>query len=328
VDLLIKGAYSYGYRKKTSNEDGEAMSQPRMMQTGIVVTAIAIACFIGAKYYASSVTDEKIQGALNDMPGMENIKYDNVSVDLPGGDVHIQDIEISPTGGGKETLIEEIVIHDFDEDNDIPHYLNLSANGVNIEVTPANFGAASTELKKMGYETIKASFDLIYEYSEDSKALELNNLALHIEDMGEASLGISLENIYLDKVDLENPITLMPVTQALKVKYAQIKFDNDSLIEKLLAMDAKNRGMDVDDLVDQVEADIEEQIKTAKNEGDEFSVSVLAAMLDFVKDPDSISITIKPERPVSFEALTILAMESENDPTYLVKALNLRVEAK
>ena len=51
-------------------------------------------------------------------------------------------------------------------------------------------------------------------------------------------------------------------------------------------------------------------------------------MLDFVKDPDSISITIKPERPVSFEALTILAMESENDPTYLVKALNLRVEAK
>jgi hypothetical protein len=304
------------------------MSQSRMMQTGIAVTVLAIAGFIGAKYYASSITDEKIQGTLNDMPGMENIKYDDVSVDLLGGDVHVQDIEISPLGGGKETVIEEIVIHDFDEDNDIPRYLNLSANGVNIEVTPANFGAASTELKKMGYETIEASFDLIYEYNEDGKALELNNLALHVADMGEASLGISLENIDLENVDLENPMTLMSVTQALKLKYARIKFDNDSLIEKLLAMDAKNRGMDVDDLVDQLEADIEEQIKTAKNEGDEFSASVLVAMLDFVKDPDSISITIKPERPISFEALTILAMESENDPTYLVKALNLRVEAK
>ena len=303
------------------------MSQSRMMQIGIAVGALAIAGFIGARYYASSVADEKIQAALNDMPGMENVEYNDVSVDLPGGDVHIHGVEIAPPGGGKETLIEEIVIHDFDEDNDIPHYLNLSANGVNIEVTTANFGAASTELKKMGYETIKASFDLSYEYSGDSKALELTNLALRIENMGEASLGISLENIDLETVDLENPATLMSVTQALKVKYAQIKFDNDSLIEKLLAMDAKNRGMDVDDLVDQVEADIEEQIKTAKNEGDEFSVSVLAAMLDFVKDPDSISITIKPEKPISFETLTILAMESENDPTYLVKALNLRVEA-
>ena len=276
------------------------MSQSRMMQTVIAVTALAIAGFIGAKYYASSVTDEKIQGTLNDMPGMENIKYDDVSVDLLGGDVHVQGIEISPIGGGKETVIEEIVIHDFDEDNDIPRYLNLSANGVNIEVTPANFGAASAELKKMGYETIEASFDLIYEYNEDGKVLELNNLALHVADMGEASLGISLDNIDLENVDLENPMTLMSVTQALRIKYAVIKFDDDSLMERLFATDAKNRGMDVDDLTGQIEVEIEAQIKTAKNAGDEFSVSVLTAMLDFVKDPDSISITIKPERPISF----------------------------
>jgi hypothetical protein len=303
------------------------MSQSRAMQIGIAVGALAIAGFIGARYYASSVADEKIQAALNAMPGMENVEYNDVSVDLPGGDVHIQGVEIAPPGGGKETLIEEIVIHDFDEDNDIPHYLNLSANGVDIEVTPANFGAASTELKKMGYETIAASFDLEYEYNEAGKALELTNLALRIEDMGEASLGISLENIDLETVDLENPATLMLVTQALRIKYAVIEFDNNSLMERLLATDAKNRGMEVDDLTGQIEVEIEAQIKTAKNAGDEFSVSVLTAMLDFVKDPDSIAITIKPEKPISFETFTILAMESENDPTYLVKALNLRVEA-
>ena len=303
------------------------MSPSRMVQLGIAVSALAIAAFTGAKYYASSVTDEKIQSTLNDMPGMENIKYDDVSVDLLGGDVHIHDVEISPLGGGKETLIEEIVIHDFDEDNEIPRYLNVSANGVNIEVTPANFGAASTGLKKMGYETIEASFDLIYEYNEDGKELELNNLALRVEDMGAASLGISLENIDLETVDLENPVTLISVTQALRLKYARIKFDNDSLIEKLLATDAESRGMDVDELVNQIEVEIEEQIKTAKNAGDEFSASVLAAMLDFIKNPDSISIMIKPEKPISFRTLTTLAMESENDPSYLVKALNLRVEA-
>ena len=175
----------------------------------------------------------------------------------------------------------------------------------------------------MGYEEIEASFDLTYEYNKGGKELELNNLALHVEDLGDAKLGLSLEN-----VDLENPMALMFGAQAIKVKYGQIKFDDDSLIEKLLEMVAKNRGMDVDDLADEMEAGIEEQIEAAKNKGDEFSASVLAEILDFVKDPDTISITMEPEKPISFNTLTSLAMRSGNDPSYLVKKLNLRVEAR
>lgn len=295
------------------------MSQMNIKTIGMGVAAVAVAGVIGAKYYAASAADEKIQAALKNSAGLMDVQYDDVSVDLLGGDVHIEDIVITQPDG-KKAEIDAIVLHEFDDQNDIPEYLHLSVNDLKLEVNKENFGKSADALKKLGYEEVEISVDLAYDYDRASRQFNLQQLKVDADDMGDATLQLTLEDVHLD-----NPMMLMMGMQKLKLKSGKITFRNDSLIERNLAAVAKEQGKDVDDLVDEGVAALKQQIAVAEQRDDKFSAEALEEVMDFLRDPDEISITANPENPVTIDTMMRLGMQQ--DPGHLIKQLNLRVEA-
>lgn len=295
------------------------MASIDMKSITLGAAAVAVAGVVGAKYYTSSVADEKIQAALKNSSQFADVKYDDVSVALLGGDVYIEDIVITQPNG-KKAEIDEIVLHDFDDKNDIPEYLELSVNDIRLDVTPENFGASAAALKNLGYEEVEVSVNIAYTYDKASKEFELKQLKLNADDMGEATLQLTLEDVHLD-----NPMMVMMGMQKLKLKSGKLTFKDDSLLERNLKMAAKQKGKDVDEIVDEGVAILERDIAAAEKRGDDFSADAMEEVIAFLRDPDEISITASPEHPVSIDTMMRLGMQQ--DPSHLIKQLNLRVEA-
>ncbi|MCD6185785.1 MAG: hypothetical protein J7K84_08375, partial [Deltaproteobacteria bacterium] len=98
--------------------------------TGICIAVVLIAIYIGIKTYASNVAEENVNNAIAKAANFADIDYKKVSIDLPGMDVRISDIFISPVNTTKKIKIDEIIIHDIDGKSDIPAFLSIACNGI------------------------------------------------------------------------------------------------------------------------------------------------------------------------------------------------------
>ena len=87
------------------------MKKPQVIGLGAAI--IIGFAYVGAKMYASSIAEEKIDMAIANLVNYVDVDYRNVSVDLLGFDVHVSDIVISPVSSEEKINIDEIVVFDI-----------------------------------------------------------------------------------------------------------------------------------------------------------------------------------------------------------------------
>ncbi len=186
-------------------------------------------------------------------------------------------------------------------------------------MTPENFEELSETFKELGHVSVTMDFDLSYAFDQDKNTFELKDLSLTLRDMGSLGLGMKLNNV--DLQDLVSTEGASAMTMALDS--IELRYQDKSLFEQLIKGTAKEEGKTVEQVKAEAEAALAEEIAVAVAEDNQFAVDALDQVREFLRNPGTLSISVKPDRPVGL--LGLLDVENTAD---VISRLNIRIEAK
>lgn len=287
------------------------MGNKKKIAFGILIVVL-IAVYVGAKAYANNVAEKKVNKAIGKVAYFVDVDYKKVSVDLWGLATHIKGVTISPVGEKETVNIDDIVIYDIDDENSIPLFLHIVFKGINLNVE--SFRNNTKKLKDLGYDNIKANMELDYKYDVNEKEFFLNTLSNGAEKIGNINLKFHISNIDLSP---ENIVSILFTFPQILIHSAELSYKDDSLISRVLKIAAKKEDKDVDSIISKIIQDIDNEISSEK---DQFTKEAMEAFKKFIKDPNKISISISPKKPVPLGRL-----QRVDNPKEIIKLLNVKI---
>lgn len=285
----------------------------RLSVVGVIVVAI-----VAAKVMISNTVEEKIDKVLAKMPE-GTVKYDSVSTDLLGLDIRVNDIKIN-LPGQKETTIDEIVIKSIDSDNEIPNYLDVEINGIDLDIEALKLNRQiAKSINVLEYKNLKSNLKLSYSFNKDEESVDIENISFAIEDAGKLSLNSKLYGIK----SLENiPMQFMYNPERIKVSNSSIIYDDDSLTNRLMKLAAHDDGTSVGTFKEKILTKLSEELKKSENKDHKYETKVLEELIAFWNNPDSFEVSISPEEAISFNQ-----MRRIQNPEEFIKKVNLDISA-
>jgi len=217
--------------------------------------------------------------------------------------------------------IDEIRVYRYIVHKDFPTDIHLAANGIHLDTTRYPFRELNPYLEKMGYRKIKVDFSLEYVFYPKNKTLHLKRLHIQAKHSGSLEISARLNNINLPKI-ISNPndklflLTLLPGISVAEVIFS---YRDSSLAQRLYHLNAGRHGRSPRDLmlkaVQKLETDIaaEETVSIRRT---------MQAVVNFLRNPEKIKITIKPEKPVPLGRLIWV-----KTPRELIEVLGTEVES-
>lgn len=290
------------------------MKKKQIVVVGIIL--VLVGAYLGAKAYATKVARAKVDKAIANMAAYADVDYGNVSVNLFGMNVKVSDVVVSPAKSKEKYKIKEIVIHNTgnSDSSGIPSELSLSFKGIEIDLK--SLGRDAKLAREMGYkDKLSLDTDIAYTYDSKEKELTVHKLAVSASDAGKIGLSFKLGNINLDSKNVFG--LLMGYPQVMLYK-AEIYYDDDSLMERVFKLQAKQMGMSLKDYKSMLINEIDNGLKTAKNQ---LHKKVLTAIKKFINKPDKLVITVSPSKPQPIGRIERTSIEE------VVKLLNIQVEA-
>ncbi|QPC87361.1 hypothetical protein GA830_11880 [Mesorhizobium sp. NBSH29] len=192
----------------------------------------------------------------------------------------------------------------------------------------------------LGYNTIFGDFEMSGSWQPSDGRLELSQFDMTVDDAGTLGTtyevgGYTVEFVKslqeLQKKMADQPagaddsaqgMAILGLMQQLTFQAASIRFDDDTLTEKLLEHYAKQNGVKPADLANQAKAILPFLLGQLDNP--ELATEVSEAVSDYLDNPSSFEITAAPEKPVPFALIMAGAMQSPKD---LTKTLAVSVTA-
>ena len=279
----------------------------------LIVVIILLAIAVGAKTYVDRSARQDVDRVLNRYRGYTEVAYQKAGVDLIGWNTHLRDVTISPVGAPAETVVEDVIIYKFDHESKLPAYVRVDFKGIHVAVTEENFGSQARELERLGYEQIKADIQVDYRYDLEEHVFTLNALRVGADDMGHVEMSFQVGNIDLDP---NNIFFLLFAYPNILIHRAELRYDDDSLIPRLIRLAAEQQDTTEAEVVAELLAEIDAEIERAESA---FSKDALKAVRRFIAKPNKIKIVINPKEPVAVGELEKL------DPREVPEALNIKV---
>lgn len=283
--------------------------------TGISIVVALIAIFIGVKMYAANVAEAKVNKAIEKVANFVDIDYKNVSIDLIGMDVRVSGILVSPADAKEKIKIDEIVVYDIDDKSDLPAYLSMACNGIELNIK--DLGEDARQLVELGYtDKLMVNVSADYFYDKEKKELDMKKLSIGADDVGKIILSFRLGNISLEPKELAGLLFTFP---QLIFHEAKIEYNDDTLAERFIKLGAKEQQVSPEEfrkfLIENVETEIEQ-------EKDEFVQNALKEVKEFLSDPKEFSISLSPPKPQPLGRIM-----RANDPKDMIKLLNIRIKS-
>ncbi|MFK8182787.1 MAG: hypothetical protein AB8B99_05385 [Phormidesmis sp.] len=282
-----------------------------------VVGGGAIALFFGAEFFASQVAAKEVDKAIDSVSEFVDIDYKKVDASLIGQGTKVKGITIAPAGSGEQYSVDEVVVYGYDKTaEDVPTELDMAVNGMALKL--ADMGEQGEALKEFGYgDELSVNFATKYEYKEEAKEIRLEKFEVGADEVGDLDMSLHVSNVDLDPAALAGmPFSLFGMT----FHKAEIKYDDDSLVKRMMETAAAAEGVSVEELKKEAIAGLEADLANGEEGLDPELVKEMKA---FINNPDGFSITFSPDEPVSFGQF----IETGGDPTALVELLNVRFKS-
>lgn len=283
--------------------------------TGIGIAVLLIAIYFGIKMYASNVAEGKMNEAIAKAANFAAIDYKKVSVDLLGMDVRISGIIVSPADGKKKFKIDEIIIHDIDDKSDIPAFLSMTCNGIELNIQ--DLGEDAKQLRELGYnDKMMINLNANYVYNKEKKEINIKKIGIGADEAGEVSVSFRLGNISLEP---EKIVGLLFSFPQIIFHEAKVEYDDDSLAERLMKLGAEKQQVNVEDFKKSLIQDVEKEIAKEK---DDFTKKALSEINKFLEDPEKFSVSASPSKPQPFGKIM-----RTNKPQDIIKLLNIQIKS-
>jgi hypothetical protein len=251
--------------------------------------------------------------------GGGKVKYGSAAAEGKDG-VALKDVEIT-SPDGKTVKAESIVAREFDWENpDQPTHMDLSVTKL---VVPS--AALDKEVTDLGVTQLTINAELAYELDDDKKTFEVSGITIDIVELGELKLKLKLAGIASG--DLKGAIGGQPgggekILAQLSIVGAAISFKDKSLTRRLIAADAKKKGISEADAKKKMLEELAEQKKQAQ---DDATREVVDLAVKFLNSPGTIEIAASPSAPANVMQVFMGLMGS---PGTLKQLLGLTLAVK
>jgi hypothetical protein len=166
-------------------------------------------------------------------------------------------------------------------------------------LSPQFFTGSAVKPETLGYENV--AFDLRWDGTRDIEAgtMTLRDLALNIKDAGDFSVNAVVGDLPDPRV-LNDPNATSAASKT-KIHSLSIRYDDNSLAGRVLDYLAGQQGISREEYAQQMSAALPFLLAMLNNP--EFQSQIATAVGAFLQNPQSLSITLAPEEPVSGEEI-------------------------
>lgn len=253
---------------------------------------------------------------------IESLEYSDLKVGLLDQGGKIENVQLRLKGVDDPITIDRIEIGDMAQHEGRVVRADVKMEGLTLGHDHVLLESIAPELTEMGYDELVVNASAAYQYDPQERLLQLEKITLSAKEMGTLSMAITLAQVDPALWDIEkenlNLGSLLTTFALVSLGPSQIEYEDKTLLKRWMKRQANKSGQRPEDFVRQ----LHQQIDQAAGETDQAIVKeALAAVKDFLADPDQITVRIAPEKPV---ALMRFVLES---PERLLENLNLTVEA-
>ncbi|MBT9292259.1 hypothetical protein [Prosthecodimorpha staleyi] len=189
---------------------------------------------------------------------------------------------------------------------------NKGSASVSKIVVPVD--AANPEMKDivaLGYKEIAVDVDSDAVWDEKAQRLSLDRLTIAAKDMGTLNLSFAFGNVSQDalkqlQASKDDANAQLTVLQSFTIEQIALRFDNASIVDRMLDAQAKAQNTKRDQYVVGLSAMVPLMIASMNNKP--FEKKVSDAVAAFLKAPKSIAIIAKPAQPVPVAQVVGTAM--------------------
>ena len=188
----------------------------------------------------------------------------------------------------------------------------------------------------LGYSTIEGSLSMDGMWNPSDGRTTIDAMVLSVENAGALSLGLDLSGYtpeFIESLQMtsrkmreggddQGGLAMLGLMQQVNFHSASIRFEDDSLTQKILEFVAAQQGMKPSDIANQAKAII--PFAMAQLNNPEFTTEVTLAVSNYLDDPKSIEITATPSTPMPIAMLIASGMSA---PESLPNQLGVKVEA-
>jgi len=265
------------------------------------------------------IPSEKATGALDAMVFYDKMKIGEMAFGTPGKDgATVKDFEVTLNSADRSEKIDyAMTIANIDA--------NFEKGGKN-PLAPLNMDTFNGSVTSKGTWLPKSGDASLEQLQIDAK--ELGKIDIH-GAIGGYDLAF-LEAVQktqqnMTKADADKDaagLAILGLAEQLSLKNLTIRFDNDTLTQKLLDYYGKQQGSDGEALGKQLKLMVPLMATQLKNP--EFAQQLKVASDKYFDDPKSLTLTASPDQPVSFASIVATA---SLDPTKIIQLLKVGVDA-
>lgn len=215
-----------------------------------------------------------------------------------------------------------------------------STEKFNADLTLVEDPQSKAAIEALGYQNITGNFELEGSWQPTDGKMELSKYDVSIDDAGTLGMTFDVSGYTMDFIksmqEMQKKMAAQPqgadnsaqgmamlgLMQQLTFNGASIRFDDDSLTNKVLDYLGKQQGMSGKDIANQAKAIV--PFGMAQLNNPELTAEVTAAVSKYLDDPQSLEISAEPPSSVPFALLMAGAM---SNPLDLPKTLGVSVKA-
>ena len=172
---------------------------------------------------------------------------------------------------------------------------------------PSPYGWSPTDL---GITELVLDVDMEGRYDPAAKTLEVPRYAFVLPGLGSLIMTLSLGDLTID-ANSDDPVQALQHLIAATLRRFEIRYEDDSLANRLLAYSAKRSNQDLDTFRTALIAQLETQARAILI--DTPRAQMLDAVIAFLKAPKAITILVEPPKPVTLATLSRLSTMNPND---------------
>lgn len=202
----------------------------------------------------------------------------------------------------------------------MPQRGDFTFTSLSIPVALLSDETVVTELSGMGYETIDLSGGMTLTYDAEKGDVWLEDFTLKAADMGVISGDFHLNGMPLSLV--EKPEEIEARMNEAALVSASLTYGNAGIVEKAFEAQAKKLDQDGEKFRQNTAGALPLMLNFL--EDPKLQAKFEGPISEFIKDPKSMTLTVAPEKPISFGALEKINTDKPND---LIRLLNVGVTA-
>lgn len=220
--------------------------------------------------------------------------------------------------------IETVSFEASDYRDGYPHAVRLAIEGIEVDPSQAPEGDETAEqLKALGYDTLSLSVLGSGRWDEASGDLVIEELTIEGDEMGALTISGELGGFTADLVaKLDQPNPPPELMEQITISSATVTFEDESLTGRVLDTQASEMGTDRATFVEQITAAMPLMLTMLQNPS--FQDEVAGAVTTFLKDPQTITVSVEPSSPVSI--LSVIGT-AQMAPQSLPDMLNVDITA-